>query len=315
MVTMSTMKPHRGHSFHHSRGEFGREEHRGYGQQSQQSSGEQINPYGRQPIGQAHRLGQQFTNPLSAYFGVQPEFGTGRKGQRQEARYNQQMSAVENSDSPLAQYMRQAGAYLPQVMGKAQGVGENIASMAPGIFDQIRNQVQGALGQLPGLQQTAQQQTGQAQNFLNQAASPIANQALYQNALRQGLEGQRAGQGARGLLDAGSAQGMEEGFGRDLAAQFAQNQFANQQQALQGAQGALGAQAGLLPMGGQLAGMLQSALPGLQQALQAGYQLPMDALQQVFNQFSAYQNPQLALIGATGPQIAQRSSGGGYNVL
>lgn len=295
------MKHRRSHSFHHSRGEFGREEVRGYGQQSQRSSGQQINPYGRAPIGQAHRLGQQFTNPLSAYFGVRPEFADTRKGMRQEARFDRQMGAVEGGDSPLAQYMRQAGDYLPQVFGQAKGVGENIASMAPGIFDQIRQQVQSGLGQLEGVNQRAGQMT-------DQAFSPIASQALYQNALQQGLEGARSGAGARGLLDAGGAQAREETMGRDLAAQFAQNQFGQQQAALQ-------QQAGLLPMGAQLAGVLQQALPGLQQAMQAGYQLPMDALQSIFQQFSAYQNPQLALIGATGPQIAQRSSGSGFNVI
>ena len=301
--------------FRHSRGEFGRVEHRFYGQQSQSSRGEVVSPFGNLPRRQAGAANRQFAGPLSAFFGVRPEFADTRRGMRQEARYDRALSAATNGGGPLGSYLQQAGQFLPQVFGQAQDAGQRIASMAPGLFDMLKQQVQTGLNQLPGIQQGAANQSQQAQNFLNQAASPIANQALYQNALRQGLEGQRSGAQARGLLDAGSAQAGEETFGRDLAAQFAQNQFANQQQALGGVQNALGAQAGLLPVGAQLAGALSSALPGLQQALQAGYQTPMDALSGVFQAIAAGQNPQLALLSLTAPQVAQRSSGGGFNVL
>jgi hypothetical protein len=291
-------------SFHKSRGEFGREDIRHYGQQNQSGYGQVVSPYGNLPNRQAGQSYNQFANPLAAYFGL----GTGQKAQRE-------IGQVEGSDSPLAQYMRQAGAFLPQVFGQAQDVGSRIASMAPGLFDMLRQQIGAAQGQVPGIQRAAAGATGQAQQAVNQAFSPIESQALFQNALRGGLESARGGAGARGLLDAGGQQAQEETMTRDLAAQFAQSQFGQQQQALQGLQGALGSQAGLLQLGPQFAQQLTAALPGLQQALMAGYQTPMDALSQVFQQFAAYQNPNLALLGMTGPQVATRSQGGGFNVL
>lgn len=307
--------PLRGHTFRHARGEFGRVERRHFGQSSSEGDPQVISPFGGLPRGLANQSARQFGNPLSAYFGAEPTFGPGRRGRRQQRLYDQRMSSMREGDSPLAQYARQAGGFLPQVFGQAQGAGQQIASLAPGLFDMFRGQIDTALQQLPGLQNTAAGQTQAAQQMLREQQSPIASQALYQNALRQGIEGTRGAAAGRGLLDAGSAQATEETMGRDLAAQFAQNQFANQQAALGGVQGALSSQAGLLPMGAQLAGQLGNALPGLQQALAAGYQMPQQALQQVFQQFAAYQNPQLALLGLTSPQVAQQTRGGGWNFL
>jgi len=124
------------------------------------------------------------------------------------------------------------------------------------------------------------------------------------------------------LLDAGSAQAGEETLGRDLASQFAQRRFQEQQAALGGAQGALGgvqnaigAQAGLLPIGAQLAGAQGQGLQQLAQALAQGYQLPQEAIQQVFQQFAAFQNPNLALAQLTAPQVGQRTEGNGFGIL
>jgi len=274
-----------------------------------------MSPFGRLPAGIANQQWQQFGGPLGAFFGAEPTFGAGRRGQRRQARWERQRAGLTEGQGPLAQYARQAAGFLPQVFGQAQGAGQQIASLAPGIFDMLKGQVNTALGQLPGMQNQAAGQTAAAQQMLREQQSPIASQALYQNALRQGLEGSRGGAAARGLLDAGSQQATEETMGRDLAAQFAQQQFANQQSALQGVQGALGAQAGLLPLGAQLAGMTGSALPGLQAALQAGYAMPQDALQAIFQQLSAFQNPQMALLGLTQPTVATRTRGTGQNIL
>jgi hypothetical protein len=322
---------------------FGYQPTYAWGQQSQQSHSTVERPYGWMPNRQANALGNQFTNPLSAYFGVEPTFGDGPRGQRRQEAYTNQMASITDGDSPLAQYARQAGSYLPSVFGQANAAGQNVASRAPGLFELLQQQTQRGIDQLPGLEATAGRNTataeqareqagqavGQAGQAVDQAFSPIASQALYQHALQQLLEGTRGGAAARGLLGGGSTQASEEMQGRDLAAQYAQSQFGNQQaalggqqnalagqqNALGGVQNALGAQAGLLPMGGQLAGMQMGGLQGLQQALQAGYQMPMEALQAVFQQFAAMQNPQLALLGLTTPQIGQSSSGSGYNVL
>ena len=294
-------------------------------QHGQETNPEVVSPFGRMPNRIANQQYSQFGGPLGAFFGAEPTFGPGRRGQRRQSLWEAQRNSLMQGQGPLSQFAQQAAGFLPQVYGQAQGAGQQIASLAPGIFNMLKGQVNTALGQLPGIQQGAAGQVTQAQDalrsqqqMLREQQSPIASQALYQNALRQGLEGQRGGQAARGLLDAGSAQAGEETFGRDLAAQFAQQQFGNQMAAaqgvqggLQGVQGALGAQAGLLPLGAQLAGMTGEALPGLQAALQAGYATPMDAISSVYRQLAAFQDPQLALLQLTQPQVASRGEGGG----
>ncbi len=308
------------HSHHNRPGSRSWQEHthhqvRGVGQQSQSGRPQVVSPFGQLPFRQAGGMMRQFTDPLSAFFGVEPEFGEGRRGQRQQERYEANIRSVTEGDSPLAQYMRQAGGFLPQVFGQAQDVGSKIASMAPGLFNMLKGQIGQAMGTLPGIQAQAGRGATQAGRAVEQAFSPISSQALFQNALRGTLESTQAGAGARGLLDAGGAQAQEETLTRDLASQYAQNQFAQQQAALSGQQQALGSQAGLLQMGPELARAFAGALPGLQQAMMAGYQTPMDALSQVFQQIAAYQNPQLALLGLTAPQVGQVSKGRGFNVL
>ncbi len=298
-----------GAAFRHARGEFGREDVRGYGQQHQSSRGEVVNPFGdvgRAPAMQAWR---NFASPFGAAFGVEP---TGGRALR---RYNAMNQNIAESDSPTAQFIRQAQQFLPSVFGQAQGVGQQIASMAPQTYELLKQQIGGALGALPGLQNAAAGQTQAAQQFLQEAQSPIASQAMYQDALRQSLDAARSGAAGRGMLDAGATQGLEDTMGRDLASQFAARRFGEQQQALGGVQSAMGAQAGLLPLGAQLAGMQGTALQNLLPLLQAGYQLPQQAIQDVYSQLAAFQNPALALAQMMGPQVAQRSSGGGYNVL
>jgi hypothetical protein len=212
--------------------------------------------------------------------------GTGRGWERQQRR-------LARAEGPLADWIRQSQEFLPQVFGQAQDVGQRIASLAPQAYDTLRGQVSQALEQLGGMQDLAGQAT-------EQAFSPIASQALYQNALRQLQEGTQGQAAARGLLDAGATQAREETLGRDLAAEFARNQFAQQQQALAG-------QAGLLPLGTGLAQLPLETLPQLQQGLQAGYQIPMEALGSVFSQLAAAQNPLMAMFQSVLPQIAQSS--------
>lgn len=300
-----------------------------YSQQSQKGRPEVVNPFGGTPFALEKGVERQFAGPLGAFFGAEPVFGQGPRGRRRQAAWQQQRASLAEGTGPLAQFAQQAAGYLPQVFGQAQGVGQRIASMAPQVYDLLRQQIGGALGALPGIQRgaagqtaAAQGQLGTAERFLQEAQSPLASQALYQDALRQALEGARGGAAGRGLLDAGAAQSMEEILGRDLASQFAQRRFGEQQAALGGAQGALGGvqqalgtQAGLLPLGASLAGMQGEALPQLFQALQAGYQLPQQALQQVYQQLAAFQDPRLALLQLTAPQVGQRTEGGGFGIL
>lgn len=314
-----------------------------YGQQSQSGRPVVVDPYGGLSQRAARQQYRQFGQPLGALFGFAPQFGEGPRGQRRAQRFEERLAALRESNAPLAQFAEQARSFLPSVFGQAQDIGQRIASQAPEVFETLRGQIQNALGQLPGIQQAAAQQVGQAQGqvgsargqlgtaeqFLRESQNPIASQALYQDALRQSLEGARGSAAARGLLDAGAAQAMESEMGRDLASQFAARRFQEQQQALGGAQGALGgvqgalggvqqalgAQAGLLPLGAQLAGAEGQALQQFADAMQRGYGLPLEALGQVFQQFAAFQNPALALAQLAAPTVAQRTSGRGFNVI
>lgn len=286
-----------------------------YSQQHQEGHPTVVSPFGSQPYKLSGAAAGQFANPLGAFFGAQPAFGPGAHGQRQQARWQRQYDSLAQGTGPLAQFAQQAAGYLPTVFGQAQSAGQRIASQAPDIYEQLKNQIGSALGQLPGMQQAAGNQTATAQRFLNESQSPIASQALYQDALRQSLEGSRGAAAGRGLLDAGAAQQGESEMGRDLASQFAARRFQEQQGALGGVQNAIGAQAGLLPMGAQLAGMQGQGLQALAQALQAGYQMPQQALQQVYQQLAAFQDPRLALLQLTAPQVGQTSQGGGFGIL
>lgn len=292
---------HQQHSFRHSRGEFGREELRHYGQQSQRSNARIVDPYGGLGVRQARQSARGFADPLAAIFGFAPEFGNGPRGQRREARFDRRLEAFQQGNSPLAQYANQAANFLPTMLGQAQNAGSQIASLAPQVFDQLRGQINNALASVPGMQ-------ANAQRMVDQSQSPIASQALYQDAMRNALEGSRGAAAGRGLLDAGAAQQGEQELGRDLASQFAARRFGEQQSALQ-------TQAGLLPMGVQLAQQLGPAAQQLAALSQAGYQIPMDALQQVFQQFAAFQNPRLALAQLAQPQVATESRGSGFNIL
>lgn len=286
--------------------------------QSSKSDPTVVSPFGNQPYRYSHGAAAQFGNPLGAYFGAEPAFGNGPAGQRKQAAWQSQYDSLAHGTGPLAQFAQQAAGYLPTVFGQAQSAGQRIASMAPDIYEQLKNQIGSAMGQLPSMQQAASNQTATAQHFLNEAQSPIASQALYQDAMRQALEGSRGAAAGRGLLDAGSAQQGEQEMGRDMASQFAARRFQEQQGALGGVQNALGAQAGLLPVGAQLAGMQGEGLQQLAQALQSGYQMPQQALQQVYQQLAAFQDPRLALLQLTAPQVAnssRSSGGGGFGIL
>src|SRR5262245_9956313 len=108
-------------------------------------------------------------------------------------------------------------------------------------------QQQGAQAQLARAQEllrggAAETGAGQAlnlaQRYAQQAASPIANEDLYQMASRRALAQMRPGLAARGLEAGGAGAQAEADVSRDLAYQFAQNQAAQRQATLQGLTGA-----------------------------------------------------------------------------
>lgn len=263
-------------------------------------------PFGNMPGRQAGQFGNQYSSPLGFGLGFGPTEGRGAR------RYGDFEGQLATANGPLADYIRQSRDFLPGVFGQAQNTGTEIATRAPGLFNQLQNQISGFLSNLPGMQAQAGQQAGQAQGFLDQASSPIASQALFQNANRGLLDSARGSGAARGLLDSGGQQAQEEGLTRDLAAQYAQSQAGNQQAALQGAQGALGTQAAIGQAGINPAQTAFSSLQPYQNALAQSYQAPMDALSSVFAQISGAQNPQLALLSQILPQIANTSRSKGF---
>ena len=110
-----------------------------------------------------------------------------------------------------------------------------------------------------------------AQRYANRAASPIADEDLYQVATRRVLQQVRPGLAARGLEGGGGGAQMETEALRNMTFDFAQRRAAEQQATMQGlqsaAQGLSGIQQGAISgLGGataNLGGLQQGALAGL----------------------------------------------------
>jgi len=174
----------------------------------------------------------------------------------------------------------------------------------------------------------AEQAVQLAQRYAQQAASPIANEDLYQMAARRALAQVRPGLAARGLEAGGAGAQAEADVSRDLAYQFAQNQAAQRQATLQGLTGAAtnlgnlqqGAVSGLGQAAGNVGNITQQGVTGLTNAAQGVQQaaalqgqlgqtmLPyLQALQAGGQgiQSAAQQGAQMAM---TGPQLAQQQA-------
>lgn len=163
---------------------------------------------------------------------------------------------------------------------------------------------QGALG--GPAQQGAQAAMQQAQQFLQQQASPIAGEDIYQTAARRIAQQVNPQAAARGLEGGGGGAQMLTEANMNLAAQMAQQQAANRQAALQGATGAAGTLGNITQQG--ITGM-EGAAQGVQQAAQgqgaiAGLPLGfVNALQQAGQgvQGAAQGGANIAMLG---PQLA-----------
>src|SRR5262249_48062905 len=125
------------------------------------------------------------------------------------------------------------------------------------------NAAQAAMG--GPAQQGAQAGLAQAQRFLQQQASPIAGEDIYQTAARRIAQQVNPQAAARGLEGGGGGQQMLTEANMNLAAQMAQNQAQNQQAALQGLTGAAGNLGNITQQG--ITGM-EGAAQGVQQAAQ-----------------------------------------------
>lgn len=275
----------------------------GGGYSTSRTGPEVVSPFGGLPYQMAHGIASQFARPLEYGFGL---------GNPSDPRYQKFQGQIDQGQGPLADYIRNVQGFLPDVFGQAKDVGANIASKAPALYDQFQGQVNSLLSQLPNFQRLAGENTTSAENFLKQSESPVQSNALTANALRNTLQQTRGAAAGRGLLDAGTTQASEENIAQNLYQNAAQNQFQNQQQALAGAGNALGQQVGIQGAGIDPAAQAFGALQPLAQALSAQYNIPMDALNQVFALITGGQAPGSQLLGQTSPVVAQHGRSKGF---
>jgi hypothetical protein len=214
------------------------------------------------------------------------------------------ISAAQTAMPQYQQAVNQGLAATQGALGGAQDLYGQAAAMLPGLQQTAAQGTQGAQqalgaaqGYLTGPQmQAAQAQLARAQGLLGggaaeaggaqaldlaqryaqQAASPIANEDLYQAASRRVMQQIQPGLAARGLEAGGAGAQLSADTQRDLAMQFAANQAAQRQAALQGLQGAASGLGNLQSQAQQNVGAAASGLGNLQaqglQGLQAASQ-------------------------------------------
>lgn len=281
-----------------------------------------LSPFGGRPFESAGRFGNRYADPLSQGFGF---FGGGPGGRAAAQRWENNLAGASG---PTADFIRQSQAYLPTMFGQAQELGSRLTNEANAGWAGLQNATNSFMRQLPNLQSKVANASGPnaglpyANQLAEQAFNPVAGQALYQNALQGSLDATRAGAAARGTLSDGGAQATEERMARDLAGQFAQNSFANQQAATStlgslSAQDMATRQAGaslesqIASMGPAMQQMLFGEQGNLASLLTNAQQLPLNALNQYSSFLAAQQNPQLALLQATAPTVGSESKGWG----
>jgi len=300
----------------------------------------QIQQFAPGVISGASGIGQQMSEQGRSAVEALQQAITGAQQQMPEwmAATRQGLAAAQQGTQGAQDLYSQAAAQLPGLQQIAQQ-GTQGAQQALNLAQQYTTgpQMQGAQDQLAraqellrgGAAQTgAEQAVNLAQRYAQQAASPIANEDLYQMASRRALAQLRPGLAARGLEAGGAGAQAEADTSRDLAYQFAANQAAQRQATLQGLTGATQGLGGLQTQAQQnlgaaasgLGNLQQQGLQGLQGASQGVQQaaagqaalgqtmLPyLQALQQGAQgiQGAAQQGAQLAMAG---PELAQQQA-------
>lgn len=271
------------------------------GQQTRSRSGPTAF-YGDMTWGLPNRLYRNFVNPLIQGFG----YG---------GRADKFRSGMDAHGGPLADYLKQVQGFSGSIIPQAQALGQQVSQQAPQLYGALQGQISGALDRLPGLQATGQGAVDKAQWLVDQAFSPINSRALYNETLSRAFEPARQNAAARGLLESGSAQQMEQDLGRDLAYNFAMQDQANQGGSLDRLTALNNNQLGLNTAGVGLAGAGMDALSNYLQLAQAGMNLPLSAAGNLFSLLSGGLAPGLQLSQITGPQQYSNSKGGGGNIL
>src|SRR5215475_12449815 len=308
---------------YHRRADPERLRYYGKNQQSQSVT----SPFGDLPMAMAGRISRQQLSPLLMGLGL----GAGPRAQRLQADI-----ASGRAGGPLASAIRQIQGYAPGVISGATDIGRQVAQQGGQAVQQGLTGAQDVYGQMQGLmpslqqagqqgmtgaqsalaaaqgalggpaQQAAQGGVTQAQRFLNQMASPIQGEDIYQQAARRVMQQVGAGAAARGLEGGGAGQQAQYEAMTNLAGQMAQNQAQNRQAALQGLTGATSSLGNITQQG--ITG-LEGASQGVQQAAQgqagiAGSILPFVQALQQGGQGVQQAAQGGAQIGMLGPQIA-----------
>jgi len=256
----------------------------------------------------------------------------------------QLQSAITAAQQQMPQYQQGVNQAFQADVGalqQAQDLYGQAAGMLPGLQNIAQQGTQGAqqaltaaqgymtgpqmqaaqaqLARAQGLLQGGAAETGAgqaldlAQRYAQQAASPIAQEDLYQMAARRALAQVRPGLAARGLEAGGAGAQAEADVSRDLAYQFAQNQAAQRQATLQGLTGAAGGLGNIQSQAQQNVGAAASGLGNLQQQGLQGLQGASQALQQAAaGQASLGQTmlPYLQAIQQGGGQLGQAAQQG-----
>lgn len=263
-----------------------------------QSSGTSlVSPFGGLPQQLAGRSARQL-EPVLQGFGL----GAG-------PRYEHFQQRLAGAQGPLADYIRQGEQFFPGVFGQAQQTGQEVSARGSAAYEQLQSQINQSLSALPQYQAGGQQGLQYAQQYAKQAFDPTRDQPLYQEASRRLLDQIRPGLAARGLEGGGQGGRAESEALRDLSFSFAQQQRADQAQAIPQLGQAAQVGAGLSQAGVPLAGQGMDAVSQLGQFLQAQYGIPMEALQGVFGALTGAQQPAQNLAGITSPVALPHSKG------
>jgi len=243
-------------------------------------------------ISGAQDIGQQMSQQGSeAVKGLQAAIAQAQQSMPQYTdAANRGLSATERALGSAQDLYGQAAAQLPALQAASQQ-GLTGAQNALTLAQQYTQgpQMGAAQDQLAraqellrgGTAQTgAEQAVNLAQRYAQQAASPIANEDLYQMAARRALQTVRPGLAGRGLEAGGAGAQAEADTTRDLAYQFAQNQAAQRQATLQGLTGASQGLGGLQSQAQQNVGAASSNLGNLQQQGLQGLQGASQGVQQ-----------------------------------
>lgn len=268
-------------------------------------------PFGTFPNSLAQRARRAQIGPLTTLFGL----GAGQGFERMSNR-------LERGQGPLAGVIQGVQGFAPDVLPTARTVGADIASRTPAAFEDLSAQIRGALGALPGFQATLggeisnlQGASGRARDLVDQAFSPIASRALFQETLGRAQEPLTQSLASQGLLGQGGGAALQRDLSTDLASQFALRDQQNQMNALAtqaNLSGALqnlvgGAQA-LSTAGIPIANQQFDALNALAQGLLAGQNIPMAQANAILQLLTGSLSPALQLTGLTAPMLGQRSS-------